>query len=223
MKPSPSAASAKKSLPSTGSAMKSSPSDASAKKSLPSTAPVVMTLSPSRIHTLDPQDWDGIDYWAPAAEYDGHIISLSWNDGRPRITNIDGGPLKGGGKLRLGDWSDLEDPAGHEALHIILANIRKSAPDRVCPSCSYLLVHNCPDFKGQKHCEECCHVPTPSLTVTYNDLGSGHRTSMEALHCLANTADRKGTLYTATRLREGRRDEDKMDSVTTVPLCFTMC
>ena len=56
--------------------------------------------------------------------------------------------------------------------------------------CSYLLAHSCPDFRGKKNCEECCHVTTPSPTATYNSLGRGHRMFMEALHSLANSPDR---------------------------------
>ena len=188
------------------------PTTSAQKSQLPASS-TMMSLSSSRIHTLDHQDRDSINYWAPAAEYNGRIIFLSHNDGRPRITNIDGGPVRGKGKLKVGDWSNLADPASHETRHIILANIRRSAPDRVCPNCSYLLTHSCPDSKGQKHCEECCHVPTPNPTDTYGKLGRGHRMFMEALLSLANSpdkpreklpdADRYRALTTATRYGYG--------------------
>ena len=71
------------------------------------------------------------------------------------ITNI-----KDGRMLRVGIWHELEDPAGHEVRHVVLANLRKAAPDRVCQLCLYQLSHTCSltDFGAMKHCQECCDM-----------------------------------------------------------------
>ena len=57
--------------------------------------------------------------------------------------------------------TSLEDPRGHQARHVLLANIRRTAPDRVCSLCSYNLIsnHNCslPNRHTiAKHCVDCC-------------------------------------------------------------------
>ena len=93
----------------------------------------------------------------------GRIIYISNKDGKPRITNI-----KGGRKLRVGIWSDLDDPVAHERRHVILANLRQAAPDRVCPSCFYhpLQQHTCvltSDY-GKHYCKECCDQDAANLT-----------------------------------------------------------
>ena len=96
-------------------------------------------------------------YWTSvqAAEHNGRILDQCDRDGKPRITNI-----KDGRMLRVGIWHELEDPAGHEVRHVVLANLRKAAPDRVCQLCLYQLSHTCSltDFGAMKHCQECCDM-----------------------------------------------------------------
>jgi len=113
---------------------------------------------PSKLPILAYRDPNALNYWSQSAEYGGLIINQSNRDGKPRITNISEGHLSR--KLRVGVWSHLDDPAGHEARHVVLANLRKAAPDRVCRLCSYYLLHNCSltDFGGIQHCKECCSV-----------------------------------------------------------------
>lgn len=147
--------------------------------------PPPTTIVGSKLHVLDPDDLDSIDYWASVTEDKGRIIFLSLKDGQPRVTNLVDAPGKGGGKLCVGDWSNLEDPVDHEARHIIIADIRKVAPHKVCHTCSYLLSHVCPDFRGHEHCAECCHVI--SAEEAYNKLGRGHRIFMETLLTLTNS------------------------------------
>jgi len=113
---------------------------------------------PSKLPILTYRDPNAIHYWSQSAEYGGLVINQSNRDGKPRITNISEGHLSR--KLRVGVWSHLDDPAGHEARHVVLANLRKAAPDRVCQLCSYNLLHNCSltDFGATQHCSECCSV-----------------------------------------------------------------
>jgi len=113
---------------------------------------------PSKLPILAYRDPNALNYWSQAAEYGGLIINQSDRDGKPRITNISEGHLSR--KLRVGVWSHLDDPAGHEARHVVLANLRKAAPDRVCQLCSYNLLHNCSltDFGATQHCSECCSI-----------------------------------------------------------------
>merc|ERR1719354_490123 len=59
----------------------------------------------SRLPILAHRDPVSADYWGPSAELGGRIIYLSNKDGKPRITNINGGR-----KLRVGIWSHLDDP-----------------------------------------------------------------------------------------------------------------
>ena len=40
--------------------------------------------------------------------------------------------------LRVGLWHNIEDPAGHEVRHVVLANLS--------------------DFGVMKHCQECCNM-----------------------------------------------------------------
>ena len=83
-------------------------------------------------------------------------------DGKPRVTNVNSAAAKG--MIKVGDWSQLEDPVGHEAEHVALAEIRKANPHLVCKTCDYFIVHKCPgdynsnNSNGPKHCEECCQV-----------------------------------------------------------------
>jgi len=113
---------------------------------------------PSKLPILAYRDPYATHYWSQSAEYGGLIINQSDRDGKPRITNISDGHLSR--KLRVGVWSHLDDPAGHEARHVVLANLRKAAPERVCRLCSYNLLHNCSltDFGAAQHCKECCSV-----------------------------------------------------------------
>ena len=113
---------------------------------------------PSKLPILAYRDPYAIHYWSQSAEYGGLIINQSDRDGKPRITNISDGHLSR--KLRVGVWSHLDDPAGHEARHVVLANLRKAAPEKVCRLCSYNLLHNCSltDFGAAQHCKECCSV-----------------------------------------------------------------
>ena len=95
-------------------------------------------------------------YWTSvqAAEHNGRILDQCDTDGKPRSTNN-----KDGRMLRAGLWHNIEDPAGHEVRHVVLANLRKAAPDRVCQLCLYQLSHTCSlsDFGVMKHCQECCN------------------------------------------------------------------
>ena len=65
-----------------------------AQSSYRSKLPIVAYRDPVAIH-----------YWAQSAELHGHIIDKSDRDDKPRITN-----LKDGRKLRVGVWSQLDDP-----------------------------------------------------------------------------------------------------------------
>ena len=92
----------------------------------------------------------------------GRIIYQSNKDGKPRITNI-----KGGRKLRVGIWSDLDDPVAHERRHVVLANLRQADPDRVCPSFFYhpLQQHTCVlTSEYGEHCKECCDQDAANQT-----------------------------------------------------------
>ena len=101
-----------------------------------------------------------MDYWEKFAEE--KPFKTTWEDGKPRVVNVNhvGGHDD---MLRIGDWDQLEDPKGHQARHVLLANIRREAPDRVCDVCSYNLFtnHPCSDsIKNQRdvanHCDDCC-------------------------------------------------------------------
>jgi len=129
------------------SGMMTSPSTEQAQSSYPSKLPILAYRDPYATH-----------YWSQSAELGGLIINQSDRDGKPRITNISEGHLSR--KLRVGVWSHLDDPAGHEARHVVLANLRKAAPEKVCRLCSYNLLHNCSltEFGAAQHCSECCSV-----------------------------------------------------------------
>merc|ERR1740128_1504242 len=135
------------SAPSSASGMMTSPSTEQAQSSYPSKLPILAYRDPN-----------ALNYWSQSAEYGGLIINQSNRDGKPRITNISEGHLSR--KLRVGVWSHLDDPAGHEARHVVLANLCKAAPEKVCRLCSYNLLHNCSlsDFGAAQHCKECCSV-----------------------------------------------------------------
>lgn len=147
--PSPSVARCSSSITTTtpSSSARVSSSTEQAQSSYPSKLPILAYRDPYAIH-----------YWSQSAEYGGLIINQSDRDGKPRITNISDGHLSR--KLRVGVWSQLDDPAGHEARHVVLANLRKAAPDRVCRLCSYNILHNCSltDFGAAQHCKDCCKV-----------------------------------------------------------------
>ncbi len=72
----------------------------------------------------------GYDHWRKYAE--GKPIDQSQIDGVHRVVNLTGGNLHDGDMLRVGDWTVLEDPTNHQARQVILANIRRAAPDRAC-------------------------------------------------------------------------------------------
>jgi len=102
---------------------------------------------------------DAMGYWEKFAEE--KPFKTTWEDGKPRVVNVS---HVGGNDdmLRIGDWDQLEDPKGHQARHVLLANIRRESPDRVCPLCSYNLStnHVCsPSIKNQNdvanHCDDC--------------------------------------------------------------------
>ncbi|MCP4114993.1 MAG: hypothetical protein GY737_06215, partial [Desulfobacteraceae bacterium] len=111
----------------------------------------------SKLYTLDHRNYDAIRAWSEEAECDGGIILQSVKDGKPRVTNVDAATR---GMIRVGNWDHLEDSVALEAHHVALAKIRKNHPERICRTCDYLLVHECPDVNGsyhsERHCEECC-------------------------------------------------------------------
>ena len=80
---------------------------------------------------------------------------MSAKDGKPRITNTNDGK-----KLQVGAWDSLNDPAYHKARHVILANLQKAAPERVCMLCYYSLLHDCPNYEFgiMLHCKDCCKM-----------------------------------------------------------------
>ena len=96
-------------------------------------------------------------YWRQYCEEKPWLSS--WEDNKPRVVNLLHDHCCD--MLRLGDWDQLEDPRGHQARHILLANIRRTAPDRVCSLCSYNLItnHKCSLSSKNtiaKHCDDCC-------------------------------------------------------------------
>ena len=97
----------------------------------------------------------------PQEVVEGNPLKLSRVDGEPRVVNLTGGTHHDGDMLRVGDWRQLKDPADHQARHIILANLRRAAPDRTCLLCSYNMAsrHDCPisvDKTVKTHCKTCC-------------------------------------------------------------------
>lgn len=58
--------------------------------------------------------------------------------------------------LRVGIWDKLDDPSSYQQRHILIASLRRSAPDRVCQMCSYMIQHSCPLSTNTKHCAKCC-------------------------------------------------------------------
>jgi len=120
---------------------------------------------PARLYTILDGDRSGpcggYDYWSEWAE--GKPLKLSRVDGEPRVVNLTGGTHHYGDMLRVGDWRHLADPTEHQARHIILANLRRAAPDRVCLLCSYNMAskHECRLPSRDKrilktHCKDCC-------------------------------------------------------------------
>ena len=104
------------------------------------------------------QWWDALEYWEERAEENPFNTTLE--DNKPRVVNISGGLHEHTcDMLRIRAWDHLEDPRGHQARHVLLANIRREAPDRVCSLCSYNLIsnHKC-SLKNTiaKHCDDCC-------------------------------------------------------------------
>ena len=103
-----------------------------------------------------------LEYWGKYAEE--KPFKLNDIDGKPRILNLVRGCHEDSSDmLRLGDWYNLDDPKSHQARHVLLALIRREAPDRACGICAYNLVnnhqHNCSLLikdSVSKHCDECC-------------------------------------------------------------------
>ena len=103
---------------------------------------------------------EALDYWEKYAEE--RPFNRTLEDNKPRVVNLTGAIHEAQcDMLRIGDWDQLEDPSGHQARHVLLANIRRTAPDRVCGLCSYFLItnHDCSlSIKNTiaKHCDSCC-------------------------------------------------------------------
>ena len=99
---------------------------------------------------------DSYNFWSQYAKSsEGNIIRMSCIDGKPRVVNVDVEDGKDD-MLRVGDWTKLEDPTSHQARHVLIASLRRAAPDRVCQACSYMLQHSCPLPTNTKHCAQCC-------------------------------------------------------------------
>ena len=140
----------------------------------------------SRLYTIVGRD-DSYDeamvFWEKHAEE--KPFRRTWEDDKPRVVNLVSGTLFGiehkdnCDMLKVGDWDQLEDPKGHQTRHVLLANIRRDAPDRVCGLCSYNIVtnHNCfPSIKNSvaKHCDDCCRKLQLSYRC-YGEKGIGDR------------------------------------------------
>ena len=127
----------------------------------------------SKLPILAFRDPASTHYWSQTAEYNGKIINQSEKDGKPRVTNISDDR-----KLRVGLWRHLDDPHDHEARHLVLANLRKAAPDRVCPRCSYNLKHNCMYSQACGECQECCDE---TQKLKYKKLEREYREALKRL------------------------------------------
>ena len=139
---------------------------------------------------------------------------MSAKDDKPCITNTNDGK-----KLRVGAWDSLDDPAYHKARHVILANLRKAAPERVCTLCSYSLLHDCPnyEFGVMLHCKDCCKMADPIRPFVYNDY---HVFPQEGLESGGEIDDCRGgykygdptfhqRIYNDLREEKERDDEDR--------------
>ena len=94
---------------------------------------------------------EALDYWEEYAEKIPFDRTLE--DDKPRVVNLAGGSHEVYcDMLRIGNWDKLDNPSDHQARHVLLANIRRTAPDRFCESCSYEIQHSCPLSTVQKHC-----------------------------------------------------------------------
>ena len=85
------------------------------------------------------------------------IFKKSRADGKPRVVNVNVDQRRDD-MLRVGAWDKLDDPTEYQNRNILIASLRRAAPDPVCQMCSYVLQHSCTlsDHTGIKHCAKCC-------------------------------------------------------------------
>ena len=104
---------------------------------------------------------EALDYWENMKLWEKYAEKIPFDrtleDDKPRVVNLAGGSHDAHcDMLRIGNWDKLDDPSSHQARHVLLANIRRTDPDRFCESCSYEIQHSCPLSTVQKHCVLCC-------------------------------------------------------------------
>ena len=119
----------------------------------PGTCPRPSSLYSLALCSIDSGDFDFWSQYAKSSE--GNILNKSRVDGKPRVVNVDVEDGKDD-MLRVGVWTKLADPHEHQARHVLLASLRRAAPDRVCKVCSYNLQHNCALSTHTRHCDKCC-------------------------------------------------------------------
>ena len=132
--------------------------------------PGICSIPHSSLYAIVGQDEDydsAFNHWEQFAEE--KPFKQTRKDDKPRIVNLTKGSYEGqDDMLRIGYWDQLKDPKGHQARHVLLANIRRASPDRVCGLCSYSLItnHKCSlsiNNNVVKHCDDCCR----NLEVNY--------------------------------------------------------
>ena len=130
------------------------------------------TIGRSVTHTLKhSSSANYYDLWSKQALTQAEVktIKKSQVDAKPRIVNLNADKGRHN-MLRVGVWTNLDDPMEHQIRHIVAAEGRIARPEHVCEVCSYLLhttfsmtamrhvQHSCPlsNTTGIKHCAMCC-------------------------------------------------------------------
>ena len=112
---------------------------------------------PSTLYGLKHFSNGDYDFWSEQSLNQTEVKALkkSQVDGKPRVVNVNADKHRDD-MLRVGIWTKLDDPSEHQRRHVLIASLRRSAPDRVCQVCSYMLQHSCSKHTGTKHCTTCC-------------------------------------------------------------------
>ena len=114
---------------------------------------------PSSLYALKHFKSSDYEYWSKVtlSQAELKILKKSRDDGKPRVVNVNADPCRDD-MLRVGVWDKLEDPTEYQRRHILIASLRRAAPDRVCQMCSYVLQHSCTlsNHTGIMHCAKCC-------------------------------------------------------------------
>ena len=121
---------------------------------------------PSDIYALTHSSHGDYDYWSKHAstEAELRVLKKSQTDGKPRVVNVNVDKDRDD-MLRVGVWTKLPDPSDYQRRHVLIASLRRVAPDRVCQVCFYMLQHSCPLAKhtATKHCATCCEDVEPKV------------------------------------------------------------